>query len=227
MIDNDYTGKETLEFLKDAINYNHFLEQELLGFIAPCARAADFGAGNGEFAARLQAQGKHITAIEADAQLRAVLSEKNIPNVSTISALEMQERIYSQNVLEHIEDDAAILRELAGKLTSGGKLFIYVPAFQCLYTDFDKAIGHHRRYRKEGLAALLMQSGFAVERAEYVDSVGFLCWMVMGKLPGDKTRINPLMIKLFDRMLFPLSRVLDKMTKNYFGKNLLVIGRKI
>lgn len=224
--DLNYNGKDTLEFLREAVNYNRFLERELIQFLGEHDKAVDFGAGNGEFAARLTAHGKRITAIEPDPHLRDAIAAQGIHVIANIEAAPMQHRIYSQNVLEHIEDDEAALRELQSKLHPLGKLFLYVPAFNCLYTDIDKAIGHHRRYHKAELVQKLKRAGFAIERAEYVDSVGFLCWLVMGRLPGDKTRINPLMVKLFDRYLFPLSRLLDTIAKPFFGKNLLVIAQK-
>lgn len=224
--DQYYHGKTTLEFLKEARNYNHFLERELMQFLDTHHEAADFGAGNGEFAARLTAHGKHITAIEADPQLRDIITAQAINVTDHLSNLPMQHRIYSQNVLEHIEDDEATLRELHGKLHAAGKLFLYVPAFACLYTDFDKTVGHFRRYHKTELMQKLERAGFIVERAEYIDSIGYICWWLMGKLPGNKTHIRPCMVIGFDRLIFPLSRIIDHITNQLFGKNLLVIARK-
>ena len=224
--DLHYNGKDTLDFLKEAVNYNRFLAHELLQFLGEYEEAVDFGAGNGEFAARLSAHGKRITAVEPDPHLRDLIAAQGIKVIATIEAAPMQHRIYSQNVLEHIEDDEAALRALQSKLHPSGKLFLYVPAFSCLYTEYDKAVGHHRRYRKAELVHKLKRAGFIIERAEYVDSAGFLCWLVMGRLPGDKTRINPRIIKLFDRCIFPLSRFADTIMKYFFGKNLLVIARK-
>ncbi len=155
--DQNYTGKDTLEFLKEAVNYNHFLERQLLQFLGEYAEAVDFGAGNGEFAARLSAHGKCITAIEPDPHLRDAIAAQGIDVIANIEAAPMQQRIYSQNVLEHIEDDEAALKALHGKLHPSGKLFLYVPAFSCLYTDIDKAIGHYRRYHKTELVQKLKQ----------------------------------------------------------------------
>lgn len=222
----DYTGKDTLEFLKDAVNYNRFLETSLARFIAPSPTAIDFGAGNGEFAVRIKARNITVTAVEPDPILRNILDERGIANVDDIGAAPTAQRIYSMNVLEHIEDDGAALRALHAKLEPGGKIFIYVPAFMCLYTEFDKAIGHYRRYTRKELSEKLQRAGFEIESAQYVDALGFLCWFVMGKIPGNKTRIHPLMIRLFDRVIFPLSRVADVVTKNIFGKNLAVVARR-
>ena len=69
-------------------------------------------------------------------------------------------------------------------------------------------------------------SGFKIERAEYVDSIGFVCWFIMGKIPSNGKGINPLMIKIFDRVVFPISRVADILFNRFFGKNLLIIASK-
>lgn len=219
-----YTGVKTLEILQDAVNYNHFLEKELVQFIAPAKTALDFGAGIGEFAMRIKKQGIEVSCIEVDHNLQEHLRKNGLSVHQSVP--ENVQRIYSLNVLEHIEDDVATLKELYEKLSAGGKFFLYVPAFMCLYTDLDKQIGHFRRYTMKELVDKLKAAGFAIERAEYVDSIGFVCWFFMGKLPGNKETINPLMVKIFDRVVFPVSRVVDKLVKKILGKNLLVIATK-
>jgi SAM-dependent methyltransferase len=222
----DYTGKDTLEFLKDAVNYNRFLERELLRFITPHNTAVDLGAGNGEFAHRLSAHGIAVTAIEQDASLREQIAALGIPVIENIQSAKQHARIYSLNVLEHIEDDDEALRLLYATLEPSGSLFLYVPAFNCLYTPLDSTLGHFRRYRKKALMDKLTRNGFSVLRAEYVDVLGFFGWLAMSKVPGDKTRINHRMVRFYDQRLFGLSRLCDRVAKPFFGKNLLVIARK-
>ena len=57
--------------------------------------------------------------------------------------------IYSSNVLEHIYDDVKSLKQLESKLTKNGTLVLYLPAFQILYSDLDRSVGHFRRYSKK------------------------------------------------------------------------------
>jgi 2-polyprenyl-3-methyl-5-hydroxy-6-metoxy-1,4-benzoquinol methylase len=59
------------------------------------------------------------------------------------------------NVLEHIDDDDGALRELPATLKPGGRLILRVPALALPYSDFDRKIGHYRRYRMAGLRAQL------------------------------------------------------------------------
>jgi SAM-dependent methyltransferase len=59
------------------------------------------------------------------------------------------------DVLEHQADDGAFLRDLVGKMRPGARLVLTVPALPALWSPWDAALGHHRRYTKESLRALV------------------------------------------------------------------------
>lgn len=222
-----YTGALSLEVMGEARNYNRFLESELVRFIDGAPRALDFGAGIGEFAQRLATRRIQVDCVELDQRQRAHLQTLGHEAFATLDETPaVYHRIYTLNTLEHIEDDAAALRGLRDKLAPGGRLFIYVPAFLVLYTEHDRLIGHFRRYHRGELRRKLEQTGFRVERLEYVDSAGFFAWMLLKWLPGDKTSINPSMVKLYDRAFFPASRLGDLALKRLLGKNLLAVAAR-
>jgi SAM-dependent methyltransferase len=130
--------------------------------------------------------------------------------------------IYTVNVLEHLEDDQALLDAFYRALEPGGMLFIYVPAFPLLFSANDERVGHYRRYRIGPLAEMLRRSGFSLERSSYVDSIGFfagLAYRYLGNADGD---LDVGAVRLYDRAVFPLSRVMDHVLGQLFGKNLLV-----
>ena len=61
----------------------------------------------------------------------------------------------SFDVLEHLEDDRAALGELIRVTKPGGLIFVNVPAFDCLWSDWDEALHHKRRYTKRTLAEMI------------------------------------------------------------------------
>jgi SAM-dependent methyltransferase len=210
-----------LEVMAQAERYNRFL----LDLVRPLARGAkrvlDFGAGSGTFARPLSAQGVDVIAVEPDAALRAKLPGHAYADVAGIpdAAVDL---VYSFNVLEHIEDDAAALAQLRRVLRPGGRLLLYVPAFMVLYTEMDRRIGHLRRYRKQPLKRLVERAGFTVEDVRYADSLGYLAALAF-RLAGPRDgSLSAGAVKLYDRYVFPLSRMLDLALDPLVGKNLVL-----
>jgi hypothetical protein len=73
---------------------------------------------------------------------------------------------------------------------------------------------------------MLRKTGFFVEQARYVDCLGFvaaLCFRAIGSKDG---RLNPKAVRIFDRFVFPLNRLLDRFAGGLFGKNIAVLTRK-
>lgn len=72
------------------------------------------------------------------------------------------------DVLEHQQDDQFYLRKLVRKMDTGSKLFLTVPAFSCLWSDWDQRLGHFRRYRKEDLIKIFKTLPVDVEEVKYI-----------------------------------------------------------
>jgi SAM-dependent methyltransferase len=223
-----YTGVDNLEVMQEAENYNRFLVSLVTREIRPELRILDFGAGIGTFAREVQAKGFRVCAVEPDIALRQRLSEASIENHGSCAELPAAsvDFIYTLNVLEHIEADDAAARELARVLRPGGRLLVYVPAFQILFTSMDRKVGHVRRYRRDGLVRLLKGAGLAIERAGYVDSLGFFATLAYRLVDNGAGSINRAGLRAYDRIAFPVSRVLDRGLSPLFGKNLLAIATK-
>jgi SAM-dependent methyltransferase len=66
------------------------------------------------------------------------------------------------DVLEHVEDDTALVREQLCRLPAHGRVLVSVPAWQALYTEHDVRLGHRRRYAPSELRGLLEASGLRV-----------------------------------------------------------------
>lgn len=223
-----YSGTDNLEVMAEAVKYNAFLEHLVRRHIAGSSRVIDFGAGIGTFARPFAREGFDILGVEPDGDQRTRLLEYDIPCLSDIAEVSDQwaSAIYSVNVLEHIEDDGAVLSLLHDKLKPGGRLFIYVPAFQVLYSSMDRKVGHFRRYSRGGLNEKVRAAGFRVVHSGYADSIGFAASLLYKWLGNDSGDINRAALKIYDRFVFPASRVLDTLTFHSFGKNLALVAEK-
>lgn len=221
--------------MEKAIRYNAFLRKLIEEQIEPLTTGGrrplvvDFGAGHGQFAVPIQKMmgwRGQVVAVEKDKALRQALAAQNLvayPSIEDLSDGSVS-LVYSLNVLEHIEDDIALLRQIAQKVRPGGRLLIYVPAFPCLYSDMDKLVGHYRRYRREDLVGKVIGAGFQVHDARYIDSLGFPAALVYRMFSRSQGEITTGSVSAYDRFIFPLSLVLDKMLLHSVGKNLLVVA---
>ena len=81
--------------------------------------------------------------------------------------------IYILDVLEHIDDQLAILKSTQHHLTQNGKILLTVPAFEFLWSPHDDFVHHVRRYTKNGLKKTLEEAGYKVERISYFNSILF------------------------------------------------------
>lgn len=224
--DEGYSGVDNLEVMSEAENYNRYLLDLVHRHAPPGQRVLDFGAGGGQFAEPLAQLGLDITALEPDEGLRRRILGRGVAAVPGPEDLADRHfgYIYTLNVLEHIPDDVAALRQLRTKLAPGGTLLVYVPAFQVLYTGMDAKVGHVRRYTRGSLTAAVRAAGFTIDRCNYVDSLGFFATLLFKLLGNSSGDINRTALRLYDRAIFPLSRLVDTVTRRWFGKNLLLIA---
>jgi ubiquinone/menaquinone biosynthesis C-methylase UbiE len=81
--------------------------------------------------------------------------------------------IYLLDVLEHIDNQVAILKSAQNYLTQSGKILVTVPAFEFLWSPHDEFVHHVRRYTKAGLKRVLKDAGYEVERISYFNSILF------------------------------------------------------
>lgn len=223
-----YTGVDNLEVMREAENYNRYLVDLIARYAEGARRIVDFGAGSGTFAVPCRALGAELTAVEPDDRLRGMLSAAGLTAVADVAELPDAsiDYAYSLNVLEHIPDDVGALRALFAKLVPGGRLLVYVPAFPILFTSMDTKVGHVRRYTSATLRESVTAAGFTLDRLRYADSLGFLATLVFKLADNGRGDVNLTLLRLYDRVAFPVSRGLDALVGRWFGKNLWVLARK-
>ena len=222
-----YRGHDILDLLKEARNYNRWLTDLVIAAKPPRAvKIADLGAGRGTFAEMLRARGLEIDCVEPDRENQATLRERGFSVQATMDEHEAEsiDYVYTLNVLEHVPEDEELVRAVFSRLRSGGRLFIFVPAFPILWSRLDDHVEHQRRYRRAPMVAMLRRAGFVVARCRYADCLGFFAALLFGR--SAKAEISPRSIWIYDRLLFPVSRFLDPLLGHFFGKNLLAVCRK-
>jgi SAM-dependent methyltransferase len=223
-----YVGTDNLEIMTQAVNYNRFLVNEVLSHRENAATVLDFGAGIGTFAEAVRDNTEaDITCVELEPVHLARLQAAGFKAVAGLDPVPdgTIDYVYTLNVLEHIEDDVEALRQIRRVLRPDGRLYIYVPASQLLYSMHDKRIGHCRRYGLAQLRSRLIAAGFRVESIRYCDSLGFFAALLFKYVGSSTGEINPTAVRIFDRWIFPLSRILDRLTFPLFGKNLAATAR--
>jgi 2-polyprenyl-3-methyl-5-hydroxy-6-metoxy-1,4-benzoquinol methylase len=137
----------------------------------------EVGAGNGSVAIPLRTMGYPVIGIEplrfgAEALAKmgftaywGLLETLDLPSNSI-------EAIGVFDVLEHLAEPETLLREIHRVLEPNGTLITTVPANQWLFSDFDEAIGHFRRYSRKELQTLLNSAGFREHEVHFM--FGFL-----------------------------------------------------
>lgn len=231
----EYVGSE-LEIFQHATNWKNYYGRLIRPFFGE--NVLEVGAGIGATTESLcSGEEKQWVCLEPDKQMTTEIERKiaagelpaNCRAVArTLAELDTGEKFDSIlyiDVLEHIEDDRQEVQLAAERLADGGHLIVLAPAHQFLYTPFDKAIGHYRRYNKKTLAALIPSS---LERVkfDYLDSIGAFA-SLGNRLILSQSMPTLKQILLWDRRLVPLSVFFDRLTGYYAGKSVLGIWRKI
>jgi hypothetical protein len=229
-----YVGNE-LELFAQARNWKAYLASQIQPHLG--LQVAEVGAGIGSSTAALASGSRGSwLCLEPDTELaallRAAVARGALPSScdvqsSTLAQLEPQRRfdtILYIDVLEHIDDDRAEVLLASERLESNGKLIILSPAHAWLFSPFDAAIGHHRRYTRSTLEAVMPPAMRPLE-CKYLDSVGLLAstgnrFISRQKLP------KPSQVALWDHFMVPLSRVLDPWLRYSLGKSVLGVWQK-
>jgi SAM-dependent methyltransferase len=144
-----------------------------------------------------------------------------LPNEHGALAGQRFDTIICLNVLEHVEDDRGSLQAIRAMLLPQGRLVLLVPALPALYGTMDRALGHHRRYRRRALAELLRATGYTVAHIEYFNLAGVPGWWFAGRVLR-RPMIPAGSLKLYDALV-PLFR-LERLLPWRLGQSLVAIG---
>jgi SAM-dependent methyltransferase len=219
---------DTLDSLDEATHYGDWIASLVAPYMK--GRILEVGAGHGSFSDRLAAMGGELVVCEPSDRGNAVLKERfgRRPDVTVLhadlaGAVDAQpfDSIVLINVLEHIDDDEKALRLISNGLRPGGHVALFVPAFEMLYSRYDHAIGHHRRYRAGELGRKVEKSGMRVVESKYVNSLGFMAWLGGARILGLQPT-KPVLAQTYDRLAVPIVRRAEARAEPRFGQSLFV-----
>jgi len=205
------TGGRTLEVFADTPRINRWIYSKLAADVH--GDVLEIGSGIGNLSAHIVASATSVVLSDMESHYLEALSARfaNDTQVSVASfnldgepppeiARRRFDAIVAVNVIEHIEDDHALVARLAALLKPGGKLLVYVPACPFAYGTLDRALAHYRRYTRASLTKLLAGAGLHLDPPRFMNLVGLLGWTVNGRILGRK-HLSPVQLALFERLM--------------------------
>ena len=231
MNDYSYIGTE-LEFFKEAVHWKCYYRDLIRKYLT--GEILEVGAGVGSTTQFLISEKQNRwVCMEPDVafieQINFLIRQNQLPHFcearhGVLQNLDDRERfdvILYIDVLEHIELDRSEMKQAAAHLNNEGKLIVLAPAHQWLFSPFDHAIGHFRRYNKAMLFSIAPENLRCI-KIMYLDCAGLFAsltnrLLLKKKMPDEKQ------ILFWDRFLVPISRKIDPILGYSFGKSILSI----
>jgi len=223
-----YQGTE-LELFATARNWKSYVAASLRPYIR--GRVLDVGAGiGGNIPYLINPSVTDWVALEPDPRLAATIEttacagrDVIVGTIETVPAETKFDTILYMDVLEHIADDRHEIEAAARLLAPGGCIVVLAPAHQFLFSPFDTAVGHYRRYNLKQLGAL-RPARATTEVCRFMDCVGFLASMA-NRVVLRESDPTVRQIAVWDRLMVRASRVLDPCFNYRLGKSALVVWR--
>lgn len=223
-----------LEIMSTAHNYRRWLFEQISPYIGQ--RILEIGAGIGNYTEFLMDR-ELVVCLDVHPKAISLLGERfrgehhimiyqgdvSAPDVGFLSR-HCCDTCLCLNVLEHIRDDTAALRNLASILLPGSLLLLIVPALPCLFGTVDRSLGHYRRYQPSSLRSVLLSAGYRVERMWWLNSPGVLAWFLNNRVLR-RTQESPTQIMLYDRIIVPWLRVIEGVMRPPIGLSLVCVAK--
>ncbi len=224
---NNYPGWE-LKYFDKAENFRNYQFKFIKPYIK--GKIAEVGPGNGVVLKRYKNFSNKIYLFEPSKNFNSKLKKIKSKNVKIINKnFKKKNNFYDTiiylDVLEHVKKDRKELIKAYSSLKKKGSLIINVPAFQHLYSQFDKDIFHEKRYSKKDFKNILKKINIKNYKIFYFDSVGYLLSLLSKFFTRNYKKNFSFKIKFWDKLI-PFSIFIDKILFNKIGKSLLVIIRK-
>lgn len=232
---NDRTkSQETMSSaIAQITNYHDWVFDSFKDFIKD-GIALEIGSGHGIYSKKIAKQVQRLIVSDIDAEAIKTI-QNQLQSINNIDYLVMDginenqlpakvDTIILVNVIEHIKNDRLLIDQCYNALNSSGRIVIFAPAFNLLFSNYDKQAGHYRRYTKS-LCHDLLQDHFKIQKIRYFNKVGFFGWLLN---KYSKSHINSkstnTQIQLYDKMI-PFLKYADYLIP-FIGQSLIAVGTK-
>jgi len=224
----------TLSILEEASAYNQWIFDKVKPWLGKSI--LEVGCGIGNLTGLLLQAGK-VVASDINPHYLQRVDEKfgSHPNLNGVLLWNIHQdlsrnfpvsidTILCSNVLEHVEDDDAVLSMFYRFLPQGGRLVLLVPALRILYNTLDRELGHFRRYTKRELILKLKRNHFHICSLKYFNFFGIFGWFVDGTLL--RRDLLPVeQVRMFNHLV-PLMVQMERWVPTLIGQSLIAIGEK-
>jgi len=224
-----YLGKE-LEIFDSAKIFQKYIYFHIKKFLR--GNICEVGAGLGSFTRHYVNNHKKVFLSDLDPINFKTLRKKFLHYKNVTIAKDKIEKINYKfdtiiylNVLEHINQDRKEIDKAIKKLNPNGHLIFLVPAHQNLYSKFDKAIGHFKRYNIN-FFKIYKPKNLIIKKLIYIDIVGYFLYFLNKIFFKEEIYPSSAKVILWDKLFMPLTIILDFFTNYKFGKNILCVYKK-
>jgi SAM-dependent methyltransferase len=211
------------------------------------ARVLDVGCGTGVTLRELPGRWRVAAGCDASAQGLAYCRQRGLRALVRADAGRLpfasgcMDLLLALDLIEHLDDDAGCLGEIARVCRPGGHVLVHVPAFPVLWNDKDVLNHHRRRYRRRELLRLLESCGLLAERVLYINFFIFPAALLAAlsirllhrrrlEMPDprslDRLYAIPPALNRAMTALLDLERRLNRQVRLPFGVSLLCLARK-
>jgi SAM-dependent methyltransferase len=202
-------------------------------FLPPRSRLLDVGCGTGGLSAEL-AREYRVTAADPSPTAIAIARNRGLDAVQIEAGRPLPagfDAACAFDVLEHVDDDLALARQLAEAVRPDGVVALTVPAYQWLWSSMDELGGHRRRYRLRKLSRVMAAAGIRRLHASYFNSLLYPA-LVAGHLvglprAGHELEPPPRTLNRLLSLIFRAESAASARLTLPFGGSILFVGKRI
>ncbi|HKV07733.1 MAG TPA: glycosyltransferase [Thermoanaerobaculia bacterium] len=233
LYEEDEYGSHILHSLERAQSFNRWMAEAIAPYVG--ARVLEIGAGIGNITSWLVPRDLYV-ASDINPHYLDYLSNLSLGKpYLTVDKIDLGEpadfapwkgqfdTVICLNVLEHVRDPRLALRNMSDVLLPGGRVVLYVPQGQALYSSLDEVLGHRCRYEKDVLVEELQANGFTLEVLRDFNHFAVPGWWLNGKVLK-RRHFSRVQLKVFN-MAVPVIRRLDGLAP-WKGLGIIAVARK-